>query len=791
MSCGGRVPPGLIAAALLLAFCLSSCSRDPNVVKRRFLEGGDRYFQKGQYSQARIMYLSALKRDAKYGEAYYRLALAEIKLASIEKTLIALRRAVELLPEGPEREDARVKLADLYLGFLEHNHFQKQVASDTDRLAGDLLQRNPDSYHGHRIRGTMALIKVKDLARSLPVEAVKEVSLGIAELQAANQLRPFEAEVIVPLAGSLAAIGKNREAEDLLRQTIDRNKANLEVYRELRTYYLRNKRFDDGQRILELAVRSNPQEPSLLVDMASYYWATGKPREAAGIIDGMTARLTDFPNAFEVAGNFYLGLGRADDAIRQYEKGATAFPADKLKYKARIAAVLMLGRQWDAARQVNDVILKERPQDVDALVRRAELQLQAGDVKGSIAQLEAALRLNPNNPQAHYDLGHAVVANNQRERARYEFSEAIRWAPANVSARLELAQIELDSGEFGKAVAAAEEALAYRPADRTAHLIRAVGLRGMQRFEEARAELNWMLAANPKNPDVLFQLAALDALMGRWKEAEAGYLKSYEVNPANTRGLMALAASMLARNQPDQALGVLQAEIKKTPQRNDLHFTLATFANRAGRTAIAISELEGLLSRIRPDARGTAEAQTLLSECYLKDQQFQKALAHIEVARQLEPDNPAVLHFLGLVYDKLGRATEARKVYEASLKENGNDGIVLNNLAYLIVENGGDPDLALTYAQRARQKMPHELGFADTVGVIYLKKNLVDNALEIFEDLVRQNPGYAVFRLHLGEALLRKGEIAKARKELQVALASKPSTEETAKIKELLAKAGG
>jgi tetratricopeptide (TPR) repeat protein len=313
----------------------------------------------------------------------------------------------------------------------------------------------------------------------------------------------------------------------------------------------------------------------------------------------------------------------------------------------------------------------------------------------------------------------------------------------------------------------------------------------MQRFEEARAELNWMLAANPKNPDVLFQLAALDALIGRWKEAEAGYLKSYEVNPANTRGLMALAASMLARNQPDQALGVLQAEIKKAPQRNDLHFTLATFANRAGRTAIAISELEGLLSRIRADARGTAEAQTLLSECYLKDQQFQKALAHIEVARQLEPDNPAVLHFLGLVYDKLGRATEARKVYEASLKENGNDGIVLNNLAYLIVENGGDPDLALTYAQRARQKMPHELGFADTVGVIYLKKNLVDNALEIFEDLVRQNPGYAVFRLHLGEALLRKGEIAKARKELQVALASKPSTEETAKIKELLAKAGG
>src|SRR5260370_34923157 len=155
---------------------------------------------------------------------------------------------------------------------------------------------------------------MKDLVRRLPGEAAKEVALAIAELQAANQVRPFQPEVIVPLAGSLSAIGKNREAEDLLRQSIDQNKANLDVYRELRAYYLRNKRFDDAQRILELAVRSNPKEYSLLVDMAAYYWAIGKPQEAAGVIDGMTARVKEFPNAFEVAGNFYFGLGRPDDA---------------------------------------------------------------------------------------------------------------------------------------------------------------------------------------------------------------------------------------------------------------------------------------------------------------------------------------------------------------------------------------------------------------------------------------------------------------------------------------------
>lgn len=767
-----------------------SCNRDPEAVKRRFLEGGDKYFRKGQYAQARIMYLSALKRDAKYGEAYYRLALAEIKLASADHSVIALRRAVELLNEGPEREEARVKLADLYLGFLEHAIFRKQVAEETDRIAGDLLRLNPDSYQGHRIRGTVSLIKVNDLQGRLPVEALKEVGVAIAELQAANRIRPFQPEVIVPLAGSLEAIGKNADAEQLLLRAIDHDTTGMDAYRQLRSYYVRVGRFDDARRILELAVKNNPKDYSSLVDLAKYYWLVGARRDAVKIIDGMTARANDFPNAFEVAGDFYLGLAQADEAVSQYQKGAAAFPADKLRYKARIVGVLMLRRRWDEAESINDAILKERPQDVQALVQRASMLLEKRDVKGSIAQLETVLRANPNSADAHFNLGRALALDRQAERARYEFSEAIRCEPAHVFARLELAQIELDSGEFGKAVAAAEEALAYRPGDPAARLIRAVGLRGLKKYEEAREALNSLLAADPNNPDVLYHLGALEALTGRWKEAEADYRRSYDANPANTRGLLALVESTMARNQPGQALALLQGEIKKSPQRNDLHFALAAFAQRAGRLDLAIPELEKLLEKQAPNSAVAAEAHTRLAECYLKQGDPQKALAYIEIARKLQPDNQMVLHYLGLVYDNLGRGAEARKAYEASLKQNGNDSIVLNNLAYVIAESGGDLDQALTYAQRARRLTPHALEFADTVALIYLKKNLVDNALDILEDLVSKKPGEAVFRLHLGEALLRKGEAAKARKELRVALASKPSTGDATKIKELLAKAG-
>ena len=72
-----------------------------------------------------------------------------------------------------------------------------------------------------------------------------------------------------------------------------------------------------------------------------------------------------------------------------------------------------------------------------------------------------------------------------------------------------------------------------------------------------------------------------------------------------------------------------------------------------------------------------------------------------------------------------------------------------------------------------------------------MKKNLNDHAIEILEDIVNKKPNQPTFRYHLGAAWLQKGEKAKAKRELDAALANRPSREETGRIKDLLAKAGG
>ena len=79
---------------------------------------------------------------------------------------------------------------------------------------------------------------------------------------------------------------------------------------------------------------------------------------------------------------------------------------------------------------------------------------------------------------------------------------------------------------------------------------------------------------------------------------------------------------------------------------------------------------------------------------------------------------------------------------------------------------------------------------SDTLGWIYLKKNLPDNALEIFRDLVAQKPHQSTYRFHLGMALAMKGDKVRALQELKKALEDSANEHEKKDIKERIARLG-
>ena len=147
----------------------------------------------------------------------------------------------------------------------------------------------------------------------------------------------------------------------------------------------------------------------------------------------------------------------------------------------------------------------------------------------------------------------------------------------------------------------------------------------------------------------------------------------------------------------------------------------------------------------------------------------------MEKSTKALPDNAAIATNLALLYEAQQNPSQsARTYYEKALKIDQNNPLALNNLAYLITETNGDLNQAMTYATQAKQRLPNFLEVSDTIGWIYLKKNIPDSAVDEFKRLVTQAPLNPIYHYHYAMALNAKGDSTQAKAECEVALANRP-----------------
>src|SRR3954469_8925896 len=67
----------------LTALALISCSRDPAYLKQKYLDSGNKNYEKKSYKKASLLYRKALEKNRKFGIAYYKLALTDLELKQV------------------------------------------------------------------------------------------------------------------------------------------------------------------------------------------------------------------------------------------------------------------------------------------------------------------------------------------------------------------------------------------------------------------------------------------------------------------------------------------------------------------------------------------------------------------------------------------------------------------------------------------------------------------------------------------------------------------------------------
>ncbi|HEX8984237.1 MAG TPA: tetratricopeptide repeat protein [Bryobacteraceae bacterium] len=762
-------------ALVLIILAGVSCSRDPEVVKKKYLQNGNRYFEKQKYKEAYIMYRNALKKDGRYSEAYYRVGLTELRMLQPMDALRDFRRAIDTDPRFTN-PDARVQAGNILLmGYMVREDHPAQLADELRVLTDALLKHNAKSVQGLRLDGY------------LKMTVDHNPKAAIAQFRLASQISPNEPDVVLPLVESLLADQQDAEAEKLGHELIQKHKDFTSIYDVLYVHYVRSKRLPEAEQILKLKASNNPKDPDPLLQMAQLYYGTQRLDAMRAVLDKLSSDRANFPDGARRAGRFYAVIRDFDTSIRVYQAGMRQDPEHKGDYQKEIAQVLLSQNKKDEAARLLDEVLKANPKDDAAHAMRAALLIETGDpkqIQQAIAELQTSVGQQPSNPVLRFNLGRALLIKGQLEQARVQFQEALKHRPEYGPARLALAQIYLSRREFGNAIQEADTALKYDAGSLNAHLIRANALAAMGNPSQARDELNQTIQKFPNSPEAALLLASLDMRERRYADAEQAFQRLYKVNPADLRALLGLSETYAVQKQYDKAAAVLRAELAKSPDRLELRAALGNVLYRSGNFDLATEQYQAIL-QARPDA---VDIYVRLGETYAAKGDLPAAIRAFDKAKQLRPNDPAAYLQLALLYERSGRPMQARPIYEQILKLQPDHGIALNNLAYLLAENSGDLDEALALAQRARQRMPTNNDVADTLGWIYIKKNLSDNAVSIFRDLVTKDPARSTFRYHLAMALYQRGDKPAARKELLGALELKPSSAESAKIKDLIAR---
>ena len=348
--------------------------------------------------------------------------------------------------------------------------------------------------------------------------------------------------------------------------------------------------------------------------------------------------------------------------------------------------------------------------------------------------------------------------------------------PYEIPSRIALGMVQLERKDWANAMISANQVLNLRPDDVNARVIRGSALVGINQYNQARQELNDTLKLHSYSSEARYQLGYLDMLEKKLPDAEKNFRMIYDSNPPDYRGLMGLIEIYNTRNDIDGAVRLLKKEIALHAGRPELLILLGDVVSRSDKPDEAVAIYKQLLEKNPQDSTMNVR----LGSAYRRQGDLKKAVEHLRRAIELDPNNAKAYSELGLLVHAQGNLNEARLMYEQLLKLQPYSLVALNNLAFLLADEGTDLDRALLLANRAAEASSNEPNVVDTIGWIYIKKNLPDKAITVFTELISKNPTHGnmiTFQTHLGLAYALRGDKATARKTFEAALLLNPSDE--------------
>ncbi|HEV2577010.1 MAG TPA: tetratricopeptide repeat protein [Acidobacteriaceae bacterium] len=745
----GRI--AALACVTVLAVLTQGCTRNPNVRKVKYLNSGKAYEAQGKDKEAIIQFSNAIKIDPHYADAHFELAKAYLKTGSPMGAYAELRRTVDL---DPKNVDARLELGQIYLAGHAYPKSLEQ--------ANAILAIDPKNADAWGLKSAIAM------ANNDHPEALKDIQQALTY---APNRAGFHAQLGL-IQGTDPSTANN--GEEQVREAVKLDPKNGAAHLLLASMLEKKGDTAGAEAEAQSATQIEPKNVRAWMMLAALYFQHGDKPKAESTLMQATDNLHDTTEGASLLFNFYRQTGQFDRAPGTYEQLVNKYPKS-VPIKMVYAEILVDQGNFAKVQQIVDDLNKNKSTAADPQVQAMTgmLLLRSGKANDALTLLQNAVKNSPDNLVLKYWLAQTDRVKGDLPGAEENLRTVTQAQPNNFRAQQDLAQLAAQTHDNALLEQVANTMITRFPNSSEGYLWRGVAEAAENQPEKADADLQSAIQKNPKDSAALVALAEMRFREKRNPEGVQLAQQALDANPNQLPALQLLETYYMLQHQPDKALALVQQEITKSPNNSALYDQLSDLqlATKDVNGAVNSSQKAMQLNPSDGDAvmaytRATT-ASGNSSAAIVKWQQWNGA----------HPNDPRGEIILGTLEEGRGNKSGAEDDYKKALVIQPDNATAQNNLAYLMLSNNEDVDVALSLAQSARRTMPHSPSTADTLAWAYYHKGIYESARTLLEDAAKTNPNDASIQYHLGMVYSKMGKKTDAADHLKKAVSLAPGTQ--------------
>ena len=758
------------------------------------------WLRQGQEDKFRASIDEALKAKADHVPALIELVRASAQRGNIDEALAGLDK----IPRQSSGADEAHKLRGDLLLYGKRDMDAAMVAYR------EALQVNPSYLEGQAAVVQLLLLQGKTEAAAEALQGLAKAAPGKPQtlyLQAMlayakNDLKAAQehAQKLVSLtpenfrALELAGmtelrLGANVQAEALLAKALQLEAGLPMARRGLVTAYVRQGRLDKAMSALPVDVERNDRDPGMMALAGQVYMLHGDVERAQRYFARASNLDPKDPAKRTSLAVSRLASGQGDAALGELQSIAAS--DDGVVADMALINALLQERKVDQALKAIDALEKKRPADVMPVFLRGRALLLKRDAVGARkamervleidpnyfpavgvlavldnadkrpddarARLEAAIKRQPGNVQAHLALVELRQANGaDKTELATLLRKVVEAAPSSPLPRLLLAEHHLRHSEPKDALVVAQQAVSALPDN--VQLLDVLGRAQSANGEhnQAQASFNRMAALQPQSSLPFLRMASANLIAGDRDAASQNLRKALEIEPKSLEAQQGQVSLAMAAQKPGDALAISRAVQKQRPKEQvgymlegEIHaagkaWDKAADAFRAGLKQVASPELAVRLHDVLLSAAKKPEADRWAAEW-----------------SRTQPKDAAFPFYLGNRALTLNELPESLRQFERVVAIQPDNAAALNNLAWLKGQLGRDG--ALADAERANALAPNQPAFMDTWAMLLSAANQHERALEMQKKVVQLQPQVLEFKLNLAKIQIKAGNKDAAR----------------------------